>query len=78
VRFEGTAPIYFAPITELPVPWLGALVEGFEDGGRIYAGALPDEVTAAMLAPSMLERIRRFRDPADPLPEMLTRVGGMM
>jgi len=77
VRFEGTAPIYFAPITELPVPWLGALVEGFEDRGRIYAGALPDEVAAAMLAPSMLERLHRFRDPADRLPEMLARVGGM-
>jgi hypothetical protein len=77
VRFEGERPVYFAPIAHTPIPWLGAIVEGFGSRGRIITTALPNEVADALRAPAALERLHRFREPSDPLPELLGRVPGV-
>ena len=59
--FGIEAPYLFLPLTQSPLPWMGLIVEGFENKGLLVSAVLPSRIAKRFLSPKMLEKIHCYR-----------------
>ncbi|PPK63612.1 acyltransferase [Actinokineospora auranticolor] len=75
VAFEGARPAFFSPTSNLQLPWVAWLVEGFHGSGTLLTIAVPARLATTLrgaVGRAALHPHRREDDPA--LPELVTSV----
>ncbi|OBF21702.1 acyltransferase [Mycobacterium sp. ACS4331] len=70
IEFEGTPLSFHAMVMKLPVPGLGALMEGAGGRGLMFQMSLPPKDFDAMSRPELQERLHRFRQDGDDIPRL--------
>lgn len=61
IDFGIEAPYIFLPLAQSPLPWMGLIVEGFENKGLLVKVILPSRLAKRFSKPKMLEKIHRYR-----------------
>ena len=70
VPFGGQRPVLASPLANLQLPWIGWLLEGFDQCGLLLSIALPARLAARLRTPDGAAVLHRFREPGDELPEL--------
>lgn len=68
--FGGQRPVLASPLANLQLPWIGWLLEGFDQRGLMLTIALPARLAARLRSPDGAAVLHRFRRPEDELPEL--------
>ncbi|WP_018685867.1 acyltransferase [Actinokineospora enzanensis] len=74
VAFQGARPVFFSPTSNLQLPWVAWLVEGFEGRGILLTVAVPARLANLLRGPAGRAALHRSREADDPLPELVTTV----
>ena len=70
VAFDGATPVLFCPVTNLALPWVAWLVEGFSGKGMLFMIALPAKLAAKLRGAEGRAALHVYRDPDEELPEL--------
>jgi transferase family protein len=76
IAFEDTVASYCAPIMEVPVAGLGALLEGAQGRGLTFQMALPPKDFKAISRPAIRAHLHRYRRDADDIPALHRELHG--
>ena len=76
IQFEDAFMTYYTPVMNMPVPGLGALVDGAEGHGLTFQIALPPREFQVASSAAMQERLHRFRSVGDEIPHLHRAVHG--
>lgn len=74
VVFDGQAPALFSPVTNLALPWVAWLVEGFGGAGILFVVALPARLANRLRGADGRAALHRYRDPDEELPALAKAV----
>lgn len=74
VVFDGTAPAFFSPTTNLALPWVGWLVEGFDDSGLLCTLTLPAKLAGRLRAPAGQALLHAHRPAGTEVPALAARI----
>ncbi|RLK54797.1 acyltransferase [Actinokineospora cianjurensis] len=74
VTFGGKQPVFFSPTSNLQLPWVSWIVEGFDNRGLLFTIAVPARLATALRGPAGREALHRYRDPAEELPALAGEV----
>jgi hypothetical protein len=74
VTFDGQRPVYFCQTADLQLPWGAWTAEGIGGTGRLSSVCLPAKLAARLLDADGRLALHRFREPADPLPDLVAAV----
>jgi hypothetical protein len=74
VLFDGQVPALFSPVTNLALPWVGWLVEGFGGTGILFVVALPARLAGRLRGADGRAALHRYRDPDEEVPELARAV----
>lgn len=61
IDFGIASPYLFLPVGRVPMPWVGCIVEGFENKGLIVSMFLPSAVAKRFIEPAMLQEVHQYR-----------------
>ena len=79
VIFGDSQPFYFATLSEeLPFPWLSVINEGFANSGLIYTVVLPSKLAKNLIQDDNLQKIHRYRDRHEVMPEVVEKLGWLL
>lgn len=70
VAFDGVTPALFSPVTNLALPWVAWLVEGFGGRGTLFMIALPAKLATKLRGADGRAALHVYRDPDEELPEL--------
>ena len=70
IAFEGHRPVCVSPTTNLPLPRVAWIVEGFGGSGHLCSVSLPAALAAKLRATAGAELLHPTREPGDALPEL--------
>lgn len=76
IQFEDTFTSYCTPLMNMPVPGLGALLEGAGGRGLLFQMSLPPREFKATSSPAVRELVHRFRRADDDIPRPHLEAGG--
>ncbi|GLZ42971.1 acyltransferase [Actinokineospora sp. NBRC 105648] len=74
VSFGGATPVFFSPTSNLQLPWVSWIVEGFANTGLLFTIAVPARLATTLRGTAGREALHRYRSADDPLPELATQV----
>lgn len=74
VPFGGQRPVLASPLANLQLPWIGWLLEGFDQRGLLLTIALPARLAARLRTPDGAAVLHRFREPDDERPELASQL----
>lgn len=74
VVFDGQGPALFSPVTNLALPWVGWLVEGFGGTGMLFVVALPARLANRLRGPEGRAALHIYRKPDEELPALAQAV----
>jgi hypothetical protein len=78
VVFDGQAPTFFSPATNLALPWVSWLVEGFHNSGYLFMVALPAKLANRLRSAEGRAALHAYRDPEEELPELVRSIKKMV
>ena len=70
VAFDGRTPVLFSPVTNLALPWVAWLVEGFGGSGILFMAALPARLANRLRSADGRAALHCYRDTDEELPEL--------
>lgn len=70
LSLAGIAPAVFCPAATAQIAWAGWLVEGFGGRGRLCTIAVPARLASALRSGDGQDRLHRYRDGSEQLPEL--------
>ena len=74
VIFGESKPIFFTLFGDQPFPWLSQVFEGFSKNGLIYSAILPNKLAKKLLQNDNLQKIHKYRDQNEVMPELVTQL----
>jgi hypothetical protein len=74
IAFDGQTPVLFSPVTNLALPWVAWLVEGFEGNGMLFVVGLPARLANRLRGADGRAALHRHRDPDEELPALAKAV----
>jgi Transferase family len=74
LEFEGHRPVLMCPAPDLLLPWVAALVEGFNGSGILCTVTVPAAIAARLRGPSGREALHPYRDPGEQLPALASAI----
>jgi shikimate O-hydroxycinnamoyltransferase len=77
IRFGESQPFYFTPLNDRPFPWLSVISEGF-DNGLIYSVVLPSKLAKNLIRYDNLQKIHRYRDRQEVMPELVEKLAWLL
>jgi shikimate O-hydroxycinnamoyltransferase len=78
VIFRDSQPFYFTPLNDLPFPWLSVINEGFANHGLIYSVVLPSKLAKNLIRDDNLQKIHRYRDRQEVMPELVEKLAWLL
>jgi hypothetical protein len=78
VVFDGEAPTFFSPATNLALPWVSWLAEGFHNAGYLFMVALPAKLASRLRSTEGRAALHAYRDPDEELPELVLSIKKMV
>ncbi|MBM7773041.1 hypothetical protein JOD54_003245 [Actinokineospora baliensis] len=70
VTFDGKQPVFFSPTSNLQLPWVAWVVEGFDNRGLLFTIAVPARLATVLRGEAGRAALHRYRDPAEELPAL--------
>ena len=74
VIFGESQPFYFTPFSDTPFPWISIINEGFANNGLIYSVVLPSKLAENLIKDDNLQKIHRYRDRQEVMPELVEKL----
>ncbi len=74
VIFGESQPFYFTPFSDTPMLWLSVINEGFANNGLIYSVVLPSKLAENLIKDDNLQKIHRYRDRQEVMPELVEKL----
>jgi hypothetical protein len=74
VAFGGQRPVYFCQTADLQLPWGGWTSEGIAGAGYLSTVCLPAKLAGRLADADAQAALHRYREPAEPLPDLATAV----
>ena len=74
VIFGESKPIFFTLSGDTPFPWLSQVFEGFSKNSLIYSAILPNKLAKKLLQNDNLQKIHKYRDQNEVMPELVTKL----
>ncbi|HEX4701376.1 MAG TPA: acyltransferase [Pseudonocardiaceae bacterium] len=78
IVFDGHAPTFFSPATNMVLPWVAWVVEGFDRTGFLFMVALPAKLAARLRSADGRAALHVYRDPDEELPTLVQAVKKMI
>jgi hypothetical protein len=78
VVFSGEAPTLFSPATNLALPWVSWLTEGFYNSGYLFMVALPAKLANRVRSAEGRAALHAYRDPDEELPSLVRSIKKMV
>lgn len=74
ITFDGMTPAVFSPVTNLALPWVAWLVEGFGGDGMLFMIALPAKLASKLRGADGRAALHAYREPDEELPALAMAV----
>lgn len=78
VIFGEVQPFYFTPVGNMTIPWLSVINEGFANNGLIYSVILPKKLAKILIQDDNLQRIHKYRDRQEVMPELVKKLAWLL
>ena len=78
VVFGESKPFFFMPLSDFPVPWISSIVEGFSNDGLLYSADLPTKLAKKLMQEDNLNKIHKYRDDKEVMPELAGKLGWLL
>ncbi|WP_026426001.1 acyltransferase [Actinokineospora inagensis] len=74
ITFGGKQPAFFSPTSNLQLPWVSWIVEGFDNTGLLFTIAVPARLATVLRADAGRAALHRYRSADEELPELAREV----